>query len=40
MIIFLDIHLCRFQLCQELRDRISGTNLIASDYKVFVAWWE
>jgi hypothetical protein len=37
MIIFFDIHLCSFQLCEELSDRISGTNLIVSNYKAFVA---
>jgi hypothetical protein len=37
MIIFLDIHICSFQLCEELSDCISGTNLIVSNYKAFVA---
>jgi hypothetical protein len=31
MIIFLDIHLRSFQLCEELGDRISGTNLTMSN---------
>src|SRR3954470_18628157 len=37
MIIFLDVHLHSFQLSEELSDRISGTNLIMSNYKTFVA---
>jgi hypothetical protein len=37
MIIFLDIHLRGLQLCEELSDCISGTNLIVSNYKAFVA---
>jgi hypothetical protein len=37
MIIFLDIHLCSFQLREELSDCISRTNMIVSDYKTFLA---
>jgi hypothetical protein len=37
MIIFLDIHPHSFQLSEELSDHISGSNLIVSNYKAFVA---
>ena len=37
MIILFDVHLRSLQLCEELGDRISGTNLIMSHYKTFVA---
>src|SRR4051812_13826791 len=36
MIILFDVHLRSLQLCEELGDRISGTNLIVSHYKTFV----
>src|SRR3954465_1755184 len=37
MIILFDVHFRGLQLCEELGDRISGTNLIMSHYKTFVA---
>src|SRR3954470_22911806 len=37
MIIAFYVHLRSFQLSEDLGDRISGTNLIMSHYKTFVA---